>query len=84
MQLKQSILMSIAPLAVGSAAWTALAHGGVHNFSASFALLYEGTTGILTRTFLGMAEPVRLLLMGVCLIALSVIVRRRGSGKRNR
>lgn len=42
------------------------------------------SAGFSARIFSAMTEPIGLVLMGVCLIALSFVVRRRVSSKRSR
>lgn len=61
---------------VGSAGWSALALSLSHN-AAALAGPFQSGIKILAGFFSGMTEPVRLVLMGIGLIALSVVVRRR-------
>jgi hypothetical protein len=69
--------MFFALIAVGSAAWAAPAHSGVGNLAVSLGGISPGKAAMLLDFFSSITEPVGLVLMGICLIALSVLLRKR-------
>ena len=77
MQRRVLVLTLLVVVLVTSAAWALQAYGAI---SASTA----GNAGIFNRISADMTEPVGLVVIGVCLIAISVLLRRRASRKRSR
>lgn len=77
MRRRVQVLIFLAVVLLSSAVW-ALRAQGVSSSS------FPGAGGIFTRFSSAMTGPVGLVVMGVCLIALSFLVRRRVSGKRSR
>lgn len=73
--------LMLALIAVSSAAEAAPAHSGLSNCALSLAAAAPDGMGILARLFSSITEPISLVLMGFCLIGLSVVVR-KSSGKR--
>lgn len=63
----------------GSVVWAATSRCAALLVSVS-----PSSLGILERISSSMTEPIRLVLVGVCLIGLSLVVRRRSSRKRGR
>lgn len=85
MRRKISFGTCLTALAASSAAWAAPAQGGAGNGKSLFlAGVLSESEGFLSRIAHTITEPVGLLLMGVGLIALSIVVRKRAFGRRSR
>ena len=77
MRRKVQVLIFLA-VVLASSAVAALQEQGAGNASSG------DSAGVFRRISSVMTEPVGLVVMGVCLIGLSFVVRRRVSGKRSR